>query len=115
MRFLDSNVFLHAFLIPQRTLTREEQRIKDAAKAIVKGIEESGEATITAVHLSEVVNIIETGLDPQKSLGFLALVLTSANIIIHPVTAKDYETALPLARENNITASDALDMNSVMS
>ena len=108
MRFLDSNVFLHAFLIPQRTLTREEQRIKDAAKAIVTRIEESGEATITAVHLSEVVNIIETGLGLQKSLGFLAWTLTSANITILPVTAKDYETALPLARENNISANDAL-------
>jgi len=108
LRFVDSNVFLHAFLTPRRKLTEEEQYIKEEAKAIVKRIEGGETAATTTVHLSEVVNIIETGIDLEKSLGFLAWVVTSENIKVYPVTAGDYENALPLAKENNISANDAL-------
>jgi len=108
LRFVDSNIFLHAFLIPHRALTREEQHVKDEAKAIVKRIEEGEEVATTTVHLSEVVNIIETGLSLQKSLGFLAWVITSENIKVHPITVEDYEGALLIARENNVSANDAL-------
>jgi len=70
MRFVDSNVFLHAFLRPRRTLTEREQLVKDEAKSIVKRLEEGEEAATTTVHLSEVVNILETGLGLERSLGF---------------------------------------------
>ena len=108
MRFVDSNVFLHAFLIPRRPLTEEEQRVKDEAKTIVRNLEGGEEATTTTVHLSEVANIIETGLSLQRSLGFLAWILSSANIRVYPVTVEDYENAIPVAEENTISANDAL-------
>jgi hypothetical protein len=52
MKFVDSNMFLHASLKPRRKLTKGEQRVKDEAKAIVERIE-GGEdaATTTAPHL----------------------------------------------------------------
>ena len=108
MRFVDSNVFLHAFLIPRRKLTKEEQKIKDEAKAIVKRIEQDEEVATTTAHLSEVVNIIETGLSLQESLGFLAWVITKENVKVYPIAEEHYETALPLAKENKISANDAL-------
>jgi len=108
LRFVDSNVFLHAFLIPHRALTGEEQHVKDEAKAIVKRIEEGEEVATTTVHLSEVVNIIETGASLQRSLGFLAWVITSENIKVYPVTMGDYEGALLIAKDNDISANDAL-------
>ena len=108
MRFVDSNIFLYAFLIPHRALTREEQRVKDEAKAIVRRIEEGEEVATTTVHLSEVVNIIETGVSLQRSLGFLAWVITSENVRVYPVTVEDYEGALLIAKDNNISANDAL-------
>ena len=107
MRFIDSNVFLHAFLIPRRTLTKEEKRVKDEAKAIVKRVEGGEAVTTTTVHLSEVINIIEAGLGLQKSLDFLAWVITSENKV-YPVAVEDYESAMPLAKENGISANDAL-------
>lgn len=108
MRFVDSNVFLHAFLTPRRRLTPEEERVKEKSKAIVKAIEGGEEVATTTVHLSEVVNIIETGLSLQKSLGFLAWAITKENIHVHPTTPEHYETAIPIAREKNISANDAL-------
>lgn len=108
MKFVDSNIFLHAFLIPRRRLTKEEQRVKDEAKTIVKRLENGEEAATTTAHLSEVANIIETGLGLRKSLGFLAWILSSDNIEVYPVTVEDYENAMPVAEENNISANDAL-------
>lgn len=108
MRFVDSNVFLHAFLIPRRTLTKEEQKVKDEAKTIVERIEGGEEVATTTVHLSEVINIIEAGLGLQKSLGFLAWTIISENIKVYPVSIEDYESAMPLAKDKNISANDAL-------
>ena len=108
MRFIDSNVFLHAFLIPRRKLTKEEQNVKDEAKAIVKRIEGGEEAAITTVHVSEVINIIETGLNLQKSLGFLIWVITSENVEVYSVALEDYESAMAIAKDNEISANDAL-------
>ena len=108
MRFVDSNIFLHAYLIPRRALTRDEQRIKNEAKAIVKRIEEGEHVATTVVHLSEVVNVVETGLGVRESLGFLAWVLTSENMKVYSVDVKDYGSALLLAKEKSISANDAL-------
>jgi len=108
LRFVDSNVFLHAFLTPRRRLTREEQRVKAEAKAIVKEVEEGDEVAMTTAHLSEVVNVIETGLGLQKSLGFLMWVLSSENIKVFPVAMEHYEAALPVGREKGVSANDAL-------
>jgi predicted nucleic acid-binding protein len=108
LKFVDSNVFLHAYLIPRRPLTKDERRIKDEAKAIVKRIEDGEEVATTVVHLSEVVNIVETGLGVKESLGFLAWVITSENVKVYSVGIRDYEAALLLAREKEISANDAL-------
>jgi predicted nucleic acid-binding protein len=108
MRFVDSNVFLHAFLRPRRALTEREQRVKDEAKSIVKRLEEGEEVATTTVHLSEVVNIVETGLGLERSLGFLSWVVSSGNMRVYPVSVEDYEAAVPVAKERGISANDAL-------
>ncbi|MEM2914007.1 MAG: type II toxin-antitoxin system VapC family toxin [Candidatus Bathyarchaeia archaeon] len=105
---MDSNVFLHAFLIPRRNLKNKEQRVKDEAKVIVKRIEEGEKVATTTAHLSEIVNIIEAGLSLQKSLGFLGWIIASENIKVYPVAAEDYENAIPLAKDKSISANDAL-------
>ena len=108
MRLVDSNIFLHAFLTPRRKLTKEEQKVKDEAKAIVERIDGDEEVAMTTAHLSEVVNIIETGLGLQKSLGFLAWIITKENIKVYPTAIEDYETAMPLAKDKRVSANDAL-------
>lgn len=113
MRFVDSNVFLHAFLRPRRTLTDRERRVKEEAKAIVEAIEGGEEVATTAVHLSEVINIVESGLGLQESLGLLAWAISKANIEVYPTALEDYERSLPIARENSVSANDALAYKSM--
>lgn len=105
---MDSNIFLHAFLKPRRKLTQKELKIKDESKAIVKRIEGGEEVAMSTAHLSEVVNIVETSLGLEKSLGFLAWIVTMDNIEVYSVGLGHYETSLPLAKENEISANDAL-------
>jgi len=105
---VDSNIFLHAFLKPRRKLTQKELKIKDESKAIVKRIEGGEEVAMSTAHLSEVVNIVETSLGLEKSLGFLAWIVTMDNIEVYSVGLGHYETSLPLAKDNEISANDAL-------
>ncbi len=108
MRFVDSNVFLHAFLVPRRDLTPKEKKAKEEAKSIVEALEAGEEAAMTTAHLSEVVNIIETGLGLRESLGFLSWAAASGNLAILPVGREDYEEALAMAKEAEVSANDAL-------
>ena len=58
-RFVDASVFVHAYLRPRRELKPHERRIKAQARTIVARVNE-GEAVVTsAVHFSEVANILE--------------------------------------------------------
>lgn len=74
----------------------------------MKRIEGGEEVAMSTTHLSEIVNVIETSLGLEKSLGFLAWVVTMDNIEVYSVGLGHYETSLPLAKENEISANDAL-------
>jgi hypothetical protein len=63
---------------------------------------------MTAIHISEVVNIVESGLGLQRSLGLLAWTIAMDNIHIYPITMGEYEASLPIAKEKGISANDAL-------
>lgn len=108
MRFIDSNVFLHAFLRPRRELSYDERRMKEEAQRIIRLVEEGEEVATTAVHISEVVNIVESGLGLQRSLGILAWVISKPNIQVYPATVDSYERALPVAQERGVSANDAI-------
>lgn len=108
MRFVDSNVFLHALLRPRRELTEKELRVKESAKAIITGIEGGEKVATSTVHLSEVINIVESGLGLLKSIGLLAWVITTPNLEVYPTSLRDYEGALVVAREENVSVNDAL-------
>jgi len=108
-KFVDSSVFVYAYLKPRRKLTEKEKRIKTLAREIVCSLE-SGEldAIITVVHLSEILNILEDRLGLQVSLNFLELVLASENIEVIPVDFNDYQVALEIAKRYAVSANDAL-------
>ncbi|MEM2424566.1 MAG: type II toxin-antitoxin system VapC family toxin [Candidatus Bathyarchaeia archaeon] len=108
MRFIDSNVFLHAFLMPRRSLRSEEQKIKNEAKLIIRDVEGGEEVATTTAHLSEIVNVVEDGLGLHKALSLLAWMISNENIKVYTVSAEDYEKAIPVAREKNVSANDAL-------
>ena len=111
MRFIDSNIFLHAFLKPRRKLSEQESKIKEQSKAILERVEQGEDVALSVVHLSEVVNILESGRGLEVAQGFLAWVISSDNIEVYTVTVEEYEVALPLSQEYDISPNDALAVN----
>ncbi len=108
MRFVDSNIFLHAYLKPKRALNRSEKIVKQRAVEILSKIR-NGEQTVTSVcHLSEVLNILESGLGRPDSLGFLAWAMTADKFRVLEVSREDYESSLPVASDYSVSANDAL-------
>jgi len=109
MRFLDSSVFLHAYLLPHRKLKPEEEKLKERAKKIIQRIDSGEEdVLITVIHVSEIVNMIESWLGLQESISILARILSLKNISIIEVNESDYEEALAISSRYNISINDAI-------
>ncbi len=115
MRFIDSNIFLHAFLKPRRKLTQQESMIKEQSKTILQRVEQGEAVALSVVHLSEVVNILESGQGLRVAQGFIAWVISSENIVVYPISVEDYEVALPLSEEYDVSPNDALAVNKMRS
>ena len=81
MRFVDASVFVHAFIKPRRELKEHEIRIKEAAKEIVKRINEGEKVAISTVHLSEIANLLEHYMPIDDALSVETFLLTARNVM----------------------------------
>ncbi|MEK6838908.1 MAG: type II toxin-antitoxin system VapC family toxin [Candidatus Thermoplasmatota archaeon] len=107
-RFVDASVFVHAYLRPRRELKPHERRIKARARAIVSRVNE-GEAVVTsAVHFSEVANVLEDwiGLDAAQAVQRGLCVRETVEVL--PVARGDLLEALSTATEVGVGMTDAL-------
>jgi len=107
-RFLDSSVFLHAYLKPKRRLRDAEMEVKQRASAIIENVEKGEEVVISTIHLSEVLNITEARLGLEKAAQFLENILAMENIRIEGVQRRDYEEALVIASRYKVSPNDAV-------
>jgi len=107
-RFLDSSVFLHAYLRPKRRLRDAEKWVKQRASAIIGNVEKGEEVIISTIHLSEVLNITEARLGLEKAVQFLENILATENIRIEGVQWRDYEEALVIASRYKVSPNDAV-------
>ncbi|MGB9760363.1 MAG: type II toxin-antitoxin system VapC family toxin [Thermoproteota archaeon] len=107
-RFLDSSIFLHAYLKPRRKLKDTEKKIKENASNILESVERGEEVVISTVHVSEVLNIIEARLGLDRAVHFLEDLLAMENIRIEKVERKDYEEALVISSRFKISPNDAI-------
>ena len=108
MRFVDANIFGHAYMKPRRELTPAEAQMKESAKQIIRSLENGEEMALTTVHLSEVLNILEDNLGVKQSMAFLAWVISAKNLTMFPVSLMDYESALNITRESLLGLNDSL-------
>jgi predicted nucleic acid-binding protein len=107
-RFLDSSVFLHAYLRPKRRLRDAERKVKQRASAIIGNIEKGEEVVISTIHLSEVLNIMEARLGLEKAVQFLEDVLATENIKVEGVGRGDYDEALVMSSRYKVSPNDAV-------
>lgn len=108
MRFIDSNVFIHAYIKPKRRLQEHEKRIKEGAKTIIARVNNGEEAVTTTVHLGEIANLLEDFMPLETALEVVRGLLLKENIHIAETSHQDYLSALPVAEESAIGLNDAL-------
>jgi len=107
-KFLDSSIFIHAYLKPRRNLTQKEEAIKEAARTIISRVEKGEPVITTVVHVSEITNIVESRLGLSKSLGLVAGLLSMENIKIIEVNKDDYKAAVSISQSHGVSLNDAI-------
>jgi len=113
MRFVDSNVFVHAFLKPRRRLEAHEAEIREGAKCILVGLEEGEEAATTVIHVSEVANILESRVSREESREMLEAMLSLRSLSVIGVTGETYGMAVWASRLLDVGVNDALAYNAM--
>jgi hypothetical protein len=108
VRFIDSNVFIHAILEPKRDLADHEEEIKQGAKDILQRIM-AGEASVTTVvHLSEVANILESRTTMENTIQILNSITSIQSLIIEPVNPQEYRSAINYSTIKKMGINDSL-------
>ena len=108
MRFVDSSVFLYAYLRPKRYIDPKTLKAKENAKNIIKRINEGERVLTTVVHLSEISNILEAKENTEIATKIIAGILQKTNIKVLDVSKKTYTHAVNLANKLNLGINDSL-------
>lgn len=108
MIFLDANVFIYAFFLPERELKAEEKELKAQSRTIIERIEQGTDVLSSVVHLSEIANVLATCFEPKDLSDLLISFWSKDNVRIADVTAEDYLLACELNKEKNVQINDCL-------
>jgi len=108
LRFVDASVFVHAFLKPKRELKPHELEIKEAARDIVRRINEGERVGLTVVQLTEIANILEKYMPLEKALQVEKFLLYAPNVEVYGVNKRICVEALDVAEEKGVGLSDAI-------
>ena len=110
MRFIDSNIFLHAFIETNRELKKHEISIKRKSKNIITKIEGGEKVVTSVVHISEIINVLDSLITKERALTIIQQVITNDNIKVIEVTKSDYASAIELAKESKAGINDCLSI-----
>ena len=109
IKFIDSNVFVYAYVKPKREISEKISRMKEKAKEILMKINYGEERVVTSVvHMSEIANVVESLSSISKSIEIIENILNNKNIIVKDVTTQDYIEAVRVANREKVSVNDAL-------
>ena len=108
MRFIDSSVFLHAYLRPVKKIPHDIETLKSNARNIVRRVS-GGEAVVTSlIHISEISNILGARMTLDQSLDILSGILGLPNLRLLEPSKTEYEVCIEESRTYVIGVNDAL-------
>ena len=108
MRFVDANIFLYAFLKTGRKLSEREIMLKRVSRNIVERIEKDEKVLTSAVHVSEVSNMLESLTSNETTYEIIESVLLNNNIEIAEVGKEIYVAALEIAKTHKVSINDCV-------
>jgi hypothetical protein len=106
--YVDTNVFVYAFLKTKRQLQPKELEIKQAAKNIVARISKGEKVITSIVHFSEVCNVLQDYLSLEEAILLEKGLLYRENVSICEVDQEDYIKAVSVAEQYDVGVNDAL-------
>ena len=110
-RFLDSTIFLYAFIKPLKEPPPKLREDKKKAQDIVRRIQEGEKVATTVVHISEIANILEARTPPSNARSIIMSILNNENIKVFNVKDREYVNAVEAAEIYNIGINNALAYN----
>ena len=108
MRFIDTSVFVHAYLKPKRALSVEEIRLKQDAKLIVSRLNQGEQVLTSVLHLSEIANVMEDYLPRVEALEIEKALFLRQEIEIESLDRVVCSEALFLAEKQGLGFTDAV-------
>jgi predicted nucleic acid-binding protein len=109
MRFLDANIFIYAFYKPKKPLTEKEETMKEQAKRIICNVSQGKEQVMTTVvHISEMVNILKSGMPRDLLTRTILGLFMMDNVKIVDVTKDTYFAAVEMGEDFKLEPNDAL-------
>ena len=108
MFFIDSNIFLYAFLSTKRKLKDSEKQLKETSRKILKKIDSGEKVATSVVHISEISNVLESIAgkgDAQKAMTYLIL---NENIEILEVNKSALIMASDINKKHLIGLNDCI-------
>ncbi len=107
-KFIDANVFVHAYLKPKRILNSAEIRIKQSAKSIVSRVNGGEVVFLSVIHFSELCNILEDHMPLRDAADIERAICQSEFVEMLAVAKEEYLSALETAGSRTIGINDAL-------
>lgn len=107
MRFVDANIYIYASLKTERKLSEKDLKLKSVSKLIVDRIDKNEKVLISAVHISEISNVLED-IMPLNALEAIESILMNENVQVAEVDKEIYTTALELAKMLKISINDCV-------
>ena len=108
MRFVDSNVFIHAFLKPRRALSESEKKLKEDAKRVVARVNAGEKVMTSVVHIAEIANILEDNLESGTSLEIMKSLVMNENLEIDAVSREDCLSAIGEMEDTGVGLNDSI-------
>jgi hypothetical protein len=108
LRFLDSSVFLYAYIRSRRRPPPEVEDDKRMAQAIIRRVQGGEMVTTTVVHVSETANILEARAPLEEARSIILDILNMDTIRVTPVDSARYLRAVQVAEAHGVGTNDAL-------
>lgn len=108
MRFVDTNIFIYAFLKPKRRLSEQEIKIKKSSQEILRRVENGEKAAVSVIQISEIVNLLTAVGTLELAQSFLERIFSLPSLQIFTIEPEDYFLANELSKKLKAGINDCL-------
>jgi predicted nucleic acid-binding protein len=108
LNFIDSSVFLFAFLIPRGDPPADIRGYKVCAKEILRRVHEGERVMTSTAHISEIANILESRFSLNEARRTVSDLILLDTVEIAAVDRLRYEAAVSVSEKHRLGLNDSV-------